>query len=419
MADPKMGLQATWAMAVGGMVGGGIFSVLGLVIAIAGPWAWLAFVLAGAIALATGWSYVSLAARFGEGGGAFTFLREVHREGLAGSLSWVLVLGYVLTMAVYAFTFGHYVGHVLGLGPLAVRGLGVAVVVALVAVNLRGVGSSAGVEIVTVWGKMLVLLGLAAFGLARFDAGRLAEGLEGPFAPSSALVAAASVFMAYEGFQLLTYDYDDIRDPRRTLQLGVLLAIAAVIATYVLVALGAASLVGAGTLVAQKEIALASAGEAVLGRPGTWIVTVAAGFSTASAINATLFATARLAEQVARDGEMPAAAAHENRAGVPDRAVLALGGLAALLSAVGSLGVLVEAASVTFLFTFALVNGIAARRLAGVHRVVAGAGALGATAAAGVLIVRLAGSEPEALVGLAALVLVATAGRALLLRRRR
>ncbi|MDX1649525.1 MAG: hypothetical protein R3263_06695 [Myxococcota bacterium] len=85
----------------------------------------------------------------------------------------------------------------------------------------------------------------------------------------------------------------------------------------------------------------------------------------------------------------------------------------------GSLGVLVEAASVTFLFTFALVNGIAARRLAGVHRVVAGAGALGATAAAGVLIVRLAGSEPEALVGLAALVLVATAGRALLLRRRR
>lgn len=54
----KMGLNATWSMAVGGMVGGGIFSVLGVVVMLAGSWAWLSFILAGLIALATGYSYV-------------------------------------------------------------------------------------------------------------------------------------------------------------------------------------------------------------------------------------------------------------------------------------------------------------------------------------------------------------------------
>ncbi|MEJ2547968.1 MAG: amino acid permease, partial [Gemmatimonadota bacterium] len=61
MDSEKMGLNATWAMAVGGMIGGGIFSVLGVVVSIAGPWAWLSFVIAGAIAFCTGLSYVGLA----------------------------------------------------------------------------------------------------------------------------------------------------------------------------------------------------------------------------------------------------------------------------------------------------------------------------------------------------------------------
>ena len=116
-SDDKLGLNATWSMAVGGMVGGGIFSTLGVVIRIAGAWAWLSFAVAGLIALAAGYSYVKLAEHYSEGGGAFTFLREIDADGFAGSLSWVLLVGYVLTNAVYAFTFGEYLGHVVGLGP--------------------------------------------------------------------------------------------------------------------------------------------------------------------------------------------------------------------------------------------------------------------------------------------------------------
>jgi hypothetical protein len=87
MSDPssKLGFNATWSMAVGGMIGGGIFSTLGVVIGIAGGWAWLSFAAAGFIAFCAGYSYVKLAEHYGEGGGAFTFLREINAEGFAGS----------------------------------------------------------------------------------------------------------------------------------------------------------------------------------------------------------------------------------------------------------------------------------------------------------------------------------------------
>ena len=112
----KMSFNATWSMAVGGMVGGGIFSVLGVIIHTAGQWAWLSFILAGLIALISAHSYSQLAIKYQEGGGAFTFLREINHVGLAGSLSWVLIMGYILTISVYAFTFGHYVAHVFNWG---------------------------------------------------------------------------------------------------------------------------------------------------------------------------------------------------------------------------------------------------------------------------------------------------------------
>jgi len=83
----KLGFNATWSMAVGGMVGSGIFSTLGVVKSIAGAWTRLSFLIAGLVAFAAGYSYVKLAALYKEGGGAFTFLREIDTKGFAGSLS--------------------------------------------------------------------------------------------------------------------------------------------------------------------------------------------------------------------------------------------------------------------------------------------------------------------------------------------
>jgi len=415
MASEKMGFSATWSMAVGGMVGGGIFSTLGVVIGIAGAWAWLSFVVAGLIALLAGYAYVALSHRYGEAGGAFTFLREIHADGLAGSLSWVLLVGYVLTNAVYAFTFGAYLGHVAGLGPWFPRLMAVAIVALFVAINVRGVGEASTVEVVLVWFKLIVLFGLAAWGVARWAPGLLSEGAPAGN-PLVALFGAAAVFMSYEGFQLLTYDYDDIDDPQRTQPRAVFTAIVVVIAVYVAVAIGTAMLIGAGSIVEAEEIALAIAGREAAGVVGLVIVTVAAAFSTGSAINSTLFATARLSRQVAHAGELPDWFDHANARGIPDRAVVVLGTAAGVLAAVGSLSVLVEAASLAFLGTFAVVCWLAFDERAG-HRAFTGLGGLGATAASVALMIRLATENPIALASLAVLVVLAVFGRPWLLRR--
>jgi len=414
VSDGKLGFNSAWSMAVGGMIGGGIFSTLGVVIKIAGAWAWFSFVMAGAIALISGYSYVRLAVHYRKGGGAFTFLREIRATSLAGSLSWVLIVGYVLTNSVYAFTFGQYLGNVAGLGPWFPRVAGVAVIAAFTAVNLRGVGEAGGVEVVLVWFKMFVLVGLAAYGIGRWQPEMLSRGVPST-GIASACFGAASVFMAYEGFQMLTYDYDDIRNPSRTLPRAVFAAVVAVIITYVIVTLGTGMLIGADRIVANEEVALAIAGRQALGVAGLVLVTIAAAFSTGSAINSTLFATARLAHDVAKDGELPAWIDHRNRSGIPDHALIGLGTSAALLSAVGTLTILVEAASLAFLFTFTVVNALAFRERAGV-RFVTGAGTIGGAAAAATLVVRLVQTDPLALAFLAGLVAVAVFVRPLLLR---
>ena len=398
-----MGLNATFCMAVGGMVGGGIFSVLGVVVQLAGPLAWLSFVVAGLIALATAVSYAHLAARFKKDGGAFGFLRALGLSSWGASLSWVLIVGYVLTLAVYAFTFGHYTAEVAGLGGFWARAFAVAIVLALAALNLRGVGGSAKFEIYSVWGKLAVLLGLALIGVFRWQPSQLSAGEPGG-GIGGALLGAASIFMAYEGFQLLSYDYEDIDNPDKTLKLALPVAVAVVIGIYILVALGSATLVGAHTLVQQKEIALAVAGQKAMGEFGKIIVSVAAAFSTGSAINATLFATARLSKTVARAGYLPRAVQNTNAAGVPGAAVIVLGALSATLAAIGSLENLVEAASLVFLATFALVGFIAWSKLKQWPKWVGLAGATSASLAALALTIRLVVTAPLALAAFAIVV---------------
>ena len=401
----KMGLNATFCMAVGGMVGGGIFSVLGVVVQLAGPLAWLSFVLAGLIALATAFSYAHLTTLFEKDGGSFGFLRALGLSSWGASLSWILILGYVLTLAVYAFTFGHYTAEVFGLNGLWARVFAVGIVVALAALNLRGVGSSASFEIYAVWGKLAVLIGLAVIGIFRWQPAQLSTGTQGG-GWGGALLGAASIFMAYEGFQLLAYDFDDIKNPDKTLKLALPIAVVAVIGVYVVVALGSAMLVGAGTLVEKKEIALALAGQAAMGKFGKILVSVAAAFSTGSAINATLFATARLSKTVARAGYLPRTFDQTNATGVPGAAILVLGAASATLAALGSLEGLVEAASLVFLATFALVGFIAWQKLKSQpFRAIGAAGALSASAASLALMGRLLITRPLAL--LAFLVVVA------------
>lgn len=385
----KLNLHAAWAMAVGGMIGGGIFATLGVVIALAGSLAWVSFLIGGLIALATGYSYARLTVAYDRGGGAYTFLKHAGHHGSARIVAWILILGYILTVSVYAYTFGAYLGYAIG-GPAWLPGASAAAaIIILTGINLLGVGEAAGVEIVAVWIKLAVLIALAAFGIWRWAPEQLALSGGAP-GWSGAIVGAASVFIAYEGFQLLAYDYDEICDRKRLIGRAMPLAIVTATFVYIVVALGTAMLIGADQVVAQKEVSLAMAGRVALGMTGFVAVTVAAAFSTASAINATLFATARLSRDVAEQGDLPGLFARTDREGIPYLGILIIAALALVMALIGGLASLVQSASIVFLAVFAIVNVIAWKHQAGAQWI-AGAGAVGAMLALVTLAAHLAG----------------------------
>lgn len=356
-----LGLGGAWAMAVGGMIGGGIFSTLGVVISVAGHWAWVSFLIGGLIAFATGHSYARLTVSLDEPGGSFTYLRALGQPRLATIVAWVLIAGYTLTVAVYAFTFGAYFSHAVGGPGWLSHFFALAAIALLAGLNLMGAKEATIMELIAVWGKLAILLGLAAFGLAQWAPERLvAPHAEPGF--MAAIVGTGVVFMAYEGFQLLAYDYDEMKDQERTIHRAMPLAIAATCAVYLLVAVGTPMLIGAEAIIEHKEVALADAGRAALGTVGFVLVTIAAVFSTGSAINATVFATSRLADYAASEGELPAIFARRNREGVPWVGTVTISVVAAVLAVIGGIDQLVEGGSLVFLLIFALVNGIAIKR---------------------------------------------------------
>ena len=359
----QLGLTAVWAIAVGGMVGGGIFSTLGVVISAAGHWAALSFVLGGLVAYATGHSLAALTVEKDEAGGIYTFLRDLKFVRLAKWSAWVLLAGYVLTCAVYAYTFGAYLGHALGGPSWLPPAMAAVAILSMTAINLRGAGQAAVVEIAIVVLKLAILAALAAFGLSQFDTSKLEiaqqPGLIG------VVVGAASVFMAYEGFELLAYDYDEMKDRKKTMSRIMPLAIGSAALIYVLVCLAVPMLTGTQAVIKDGEVALSQAGHAALGTPGLIAVTIAAALSTASAINATLFSSARLAREVAQDGDLPHRLGKQNAHGSPQWAVLALAALSLALAVIGGLDGLVSGASVVFLLVFGTLNALAVKENVG------------------------------------------------------
>ena len=384
----ELGLPGAWAMGVGGMIGGGIFSTLGVVISLAGQWAAVSFMIGGVIALATGHCLSALTVDADKPGGIYRFLRDLDDVTAAKLSAWVLLLGYTLTIAVYGFTFGSYVANAIGGPAWLPQAIAAGAIIVLAGVNLRSTGDAAGLEIAIVVGKLIILTGLAIFGLVQFAPGRLV--IDQPPGWFGAILGAASVFMAYEGFELLAYDYDEMKDRKKLIHRVIPLTILTAMGVYVAIALATPMLVDTARIVQDGEVALAMAGQAVLGKAGLLIVTAAAAMSTGSAINATLFSAARLADEVSREDELPSMFADRNKAGSPYVSVLVIAAGALALALLGGLTSLVSAASIVFLTVFGVVDLLAWRRGVGRSWIAAG-GTVGAFLATVLLLGHLAG----------------------------
>ena len=401
------------------MIGGGIFSVLGLAARLAGPGVPVALVLGSVVAATAGYSYVRLAVAYRRNGDSYTYARIAFpdRPEVASVVGWTVVLGYVGTLALYAFTFGAYVADVLGApGSTAVRiSLSLAVLIAFAVVNLRGVRRSGLVEDLLVYLKIAMLAVLAVVGLAGAQADNLTpmfqEGVP------AVLMTGAVVFVAFEGFQLITNTVENTRDPERSVPAGIYLSIAITTVIYLLLAVVALGHLTVAELVDAQEYALADAADPVLGAAGRVMVASAAVLATSSAINSTLLGSSQMAATMAAERMMPAFL--EPKAGLPRSAIVVIAMSASVLTFTGSLEFIATFSSVTFLLvTFSV--GVANLRLRHSTRArlpVVVVGLALNVVTVGLLVAYLAGNEAPTLIGLGAFYAL-TAAVAVVMSRR-
>jgi amino acid transporter len=348
---PQFGLKELVAIGVGGMIGGGIFSVMGMAVDIAGNGAPLAFLLGGLLAFLAGYSYVKLALTFHSDGASFTYLERAFPDHpmIAAITGWTVVIGYIGTMALYAFTFGAYGAELFGMaGSATVRQtLSVGILLMFTLINLYGAQLSGATEDIIVYAKIVLLTVLGVACIGSVDVGRLTPVAD--HGAVSVFMAGALIFVAYEGFQLITNSVCETRDPDRNIPRGIYLSIAVVCIIYLFLSIVAVGALPIETLISAGEYALAIAAEPALGNAGRVLVCVAALMATSSAINATLFGASRMTLEMASDGEAPKAFSFRSRGGVPVTALLMLAGLSILLTWLGGLELIATFSSCTFL----------------------------------------------------------------------
>ena len=358
----SIGLWGAIAIGVGGMVGGGIFAVLGLAVQLTGGGAPVAFLVAGAVALLTAYSYSRLSVGYPSQGGTVEFVNRAFGENLfSGSVNVLLWVSYIIMLSLYAQAFGGYAAGLVGHPHSALwrHACLSGVVIALTALNAFGSSAVGRAETWIVGIKISILLLFVGTGFASIDAARLAPSSWG--SPLSLVAGGMLIFLAYEGFELIANTAGDVKDAKRTLPRAYFAAVGFVIVLYVAVAAVTVGNLAVPEIVAARDYALAEAARPFLGQAGFTLVGAAALLSTASAINATLYGAARVSYIIAKEGELPSLL-ERNIWNRPVEGLLITAAATLLAANVFDLSNIAVMGSAGFLLVFAVVNMAAARR---------------------------------------------------------
>jgi amino acid transporter len=172
---------------------------------------------------------------------------------------------------------------------------------------------------------------------------------------SAILFGAGVLFIGYEGFGLVTNAARDMRDPKTVLPRALYTSVILVIVIYLAVSITVSGNLTDAQIEGARDYALAEAAKPFLGEFGFRLIAIAALFSTASAINATLFGSANVCYMIARDGELPArlsGTVWKDATG----GLLLTAGLVALVTLAFDLSGIAMMGSAAFLLVYAAVN---------------------------------------------------------------
>ena len=351
-----LGYWEVTAIGIGGMVGGGIFAVLGLSVELSGGGAPVAFLIAGIVALVTSYSYAKLSVAFPSQGGTVAFLDRAFGPGLlTGAANILLWISYMVMLSVYAYAFGSYGASFFppATQPLWKHILITGVVVGITGLNLLNTRLIGKAEDWIVLLKLVILAFFIGVGIWGIDSARLTPSTWSP--PLHLIAGGMIIFLAYEGFELIANTAQDVRNAPKTLPRAFYSSVGFVIVIYVLVAIVTVGTLPIDAIVGAKDYALAEAAKPSLGQLGFILIAIAAMLSTASAINATVYGAARLSYVIAKDGELPQIL-EKKTWGKPVDGLLITSGVTLLIANLTNISSMSTMGSAGFLLIFAAVN---------------------------------------------------------------
>ncbi len=357
-----MNLWGAVAIGIGGMVGGGIFAVLGLAVNFAQGATPVAFFIAGVIALITGYSYSKLSVHIPSRGGTVTFIDQTFGTCLfSGGMNNLLWISYIVMLSLYASAFGSYAaGLALNnpvMDPVVLKHVFITAVLILSAVlNFASARLIGTVETVVVVIKLSMLAFFIVLGLVFLPANaNSAQLAPGNWESIIKIIAGGMIiFLAYEGFELIANTALDISDPSRNLPRAYFISIIVVIVLYILVAIVTVGSLPFQQIAEAQDYALAAAAKPFMGELGYTLIAITALLSTFSAINATYYGGSRVSVTISEDDELPYALTRKvfgQPIGLIITTVLAL--LSANLMDLESIS---TSGSAGFLLIFAVVN---------------------------------------------------------------
>ncbi|MCW2613569.1 MAG: amino acid/polyamine/organocation transporter, superfamily [Frankiales bacterium] len=323
--DRRLGTADAVVIGLGAMLGAGVFVAIAPAAAAAGSLLLVGLAVAAVVATCNALSSAQLAAVHPSSGGTYVYGRR-QLGPFWGHLAGVsFVVGKTASCAAMALTVGAYAA------PSLARPFAVAAVVALTAVNLRGIAKTARLSraLVAVVLAVLALVVVAGLGGGTATGDGLAQTTG--VGPYDVLQSAGLLFFAFAGYARITTLGEEVRDPARTIPRAVPIALGVVLAVYWLVAVSALVAVGPAALAASSA-PLATVVDAGALSGLTPVVRAGGAVAALGVLLSLLVGVSRTAFAMAREGELPRwlEAVHPVRR-VPHHAELAVAALVVAL----------------------------------------------------------------------------------------
>lgn len=339
----ELNLLDVFCIASGAMISSGLFILPGLAYNKAGPAVIICYLLAGILSLPGMLSVAEMATAMPKAGSdCFTIIRSLGPAvgTVGGLLSW-----FFLSMKSAFALVGMSIFTVL-IVDIDMHIVAVVFCSAFLIINLIGIKKAGRAQVALVAGLFALMLLYIVFGFVRVDVHRLT-----PFAPAgtaSLFLTVGFVFVSYAGPLKIASVAEEIKNPARTIPLGMILSLAVVSVFYALMLFITVGVVEADKL-RQSLTPISDGAAVVMGKWGAIALAVAAILAFLSTANAGIMTAARSLVPLSRDGLLPETVGKINERFRTPHTALLITGFFIIVSLLLKLEILVEAASVVLI----------------------------------------------------------------------